>query len=46
MGDAGLVRLYEAAGRDPLPAALGQALGTDVPTLTRAWQESLRADLG
>ncbi|MFI1286065.1 hypothetical protein ACH4U5_35820 [Streptomyces sp. NPDC020858] len=45
-GDAGLVRLYEAAGRDPLPVALGQALGTDVPALTRAWQESLRADLG
>ncbi|MGW7437745.1 hypothetical protein [Streptomyces sp. NPDC054849] len=45
-GDAGLVRLYEAAGRDPLPVALGAALGTDVPELTRAWQESLRADLG
>ncbi|MFD7263578.1 hypothetical protein [Streptomyces sp. NPDC059874] len=45
-GEAGLVALYEAAGREPLPNALAQALGTDLDTLTRAWQESLRGELG
>uniref|UniRef100_A0AAU2JMN0 Lipoprotein n=1 Tax=Streptomyces sp. NBC_00049 TaxID=2903617 RepID=A0AAU2JMN0_9ACTN len=44
-GEDGLVRLYEAAGRDPLPVALPLALGTDVDTLTRAWQEYLRTEL-
>ncbi|MFI8503675.1 hypothetical protein ACIGFK_34995 [Streptomyces sp. NPDC085524] len=45
-GEAGLVRLYEAAGREPWPNALAHALGTDTDTLTRAWQESLRDELG
>ncbi|MFJ8016603.1 hypothetical protein [Streptomyces sp. NPDC096339] len=45
-GEAGLVRLYEAAGREPLPNALAHALGTDADTLTRTWQESLRDELG
>ncbi|MET9883905.1 hypothetical protein ABZZ20_12305 [Streptomyces sp. NPDC006430] len=45
-GDAALVRLYEHAGRDPLPVALRDVLGVDEPALTRAWQDSLRADLG
>ncbi|KJY35821.1 hypothetical protein [Streptomyces katrae] len=44
-GDAALVRLYELAGREPLPAALDQALGTDLPGLTKAWQQTLREDL-
>ncbi|MEV7520840.1 hypothetical protein [Streptomyces sp. NPDC091371] len=45
-GEAGLVRLYEAAGREPLPNALAQTLGTDLDTLTRTWRESLRGELG
>ncbi|WP_329386520.1 hypothetical protein OG625_28070 [Streptomyces sp. NBC_01351] len=45
-GEAALVRLYEAAGREPLPNALAGALGTDFDALTRAWQESLREELG
>ncbi|MEW1636284.1 hypothetical protein AB0469_19670 [Streptomyces sp. NPDC093801] len=45
-GDAALVRLYEGAGRAPLPTALGQALGTDRDALTKAWQEALRTELG
>ncbi|MEU8432405.1 hypothetical protein AB0F18_05755 [Streptomyces sp. NPDC029216] len=45
-GDAALVRLYELVGREPLPAALDQALGTDLPTLTGAWQQALREELG
>ncbi|MFF2192804.1 hypothetical protein [Streptomyces sp. NPDC058157] len=44
-GDAALVRLYELAGREPLPTALDQALSTDLPTLTKAWQQALREDL-
>ncbi|MCB5181410.1 hypothetical protein LG632_18730, partial [Streptomyces sp. SMC 277] len=45
-GDAALVRLYEAAGRADLATAVAEALGTDVPALTRAWQSDLRAELG
>ncbi|MFE2152323.1 hypothetical protein ACFXAO_20090 [Streptomyces lavendulae] len=45
-GDGALVRLYRDAGREPLSAALDGALGTDLPALTRAWQEALRHDLG
>ncbi|MFD8635150.1 hypothetical protein [Streptomyces sp. NPDC059533] len=45
-GEAGLVRLYETAGREPLPTALADVLGTDTDTLTRTWQESLRDELG
>ncbi|KIF06184.1 lipoprotein, partial [Streptomyces sp. RSD-27] len=45
-GDAALVRLYESAGRAPLPTALDQALGTDRDALTKAWQEALRTELG
>ncbi len=44
-GDAALVRLYERAARDPLPVALRGELGVDEPDLTRAWQQTLRADL-
>ncbi|GLX23861.1 hypothetical protein [Streptomyces lavendulae] len=44
-GEAALVRLYELAGREPLPAALEQALGTDPAGLTAAWQETLRQEL-
>ncbi|GAA0276753.1 hypothetical protein GCM10010302_13050 [Streptomyces polychromogenes] len=45
-GDAALVRLYELAGREPLPTAVDRALGTDLAALTKAWQEALREDLG
>ncbi|MFH7595310.1 hypothetical protein WDV06_09430 [Streptomyces racemochromogenes] len=44
-GDAALVRLYELAGREPLPTALDQALGTDPAALTKAWQQALREEL-
>ncbi|EFL14725.1 hypothetical protein, partial [Streptomyces sp. C] len=44
-GEAALVRLYELAGREPLPVALEQALGTDPAGLTAAWQETLRQEL-
>lgn len=44
-GDEALVSLYERAGRESLPAALAQALGTDVPGLTQAWQQELRREL-
>lgn len=44
-GEAALVRLYELAGREPLPVALRQALGTDAAGLTAAWQETLRQEL-
>ncbi|MFG2620288.1 hypothetical protein ACGFXC_22010 [Streptomyces sp. NPDC048507] len=45
-GAAALVRLYERAGRESLPAALETVLGTDRQGLTRAWQEALRHELG
>ncbi|MEU3408260.1 hypothetical protein ABZ766_30515 [Streptomyces sp. NPDC006670] len=45
-GDAALVRLYGLAGREPLPAALDQALTTDLPALTQAWRQALREELG
>lgn len=45
-GDAALDRLYALAGREPLPTALDHALGTDLPALTKAWQQALREDLG
>ncbi|WP_329313267.1 MULTISPECIES: hypothetical protein [unclassified Streptomyces] len=44
-GDAALVRLYEAAGREPLDVALRETTDTDPPALTAAWQASLRNDL-
>ncbi|MGW5395765.1 hypothetical protein [Streptomyces sp. NPDC003952] len=40
-GEAALVSLYERAGRDSLPAAVQDALGTDPGGLTRAWKEDL-----
>ncbi|MEU6894538.1 hypothetical protein ABZ934_22525 [Streptomyces sp. NPDC046557] len=45
-GDAALVRLYEEAGRAPLPTALEKTLGVDEAELTRAWREALREQLG
>ncbi|MGW5344151.1 hypothetical protein [Streptomyces sp. HUAS TT3] len=45
-GDAALVDLYARAGREQLPAALREALGTDGAALTEAWRQALRADLG
>ncbi|MFD3699817.1 hypothetical protein ACFWUZ_27455 [Streptomyces sp. NPDC058646] len=45
-GEAALADLYERAGREPFPAALDEALGTDPAALTKAWQESLRGELG
>ncbi|MBT2448516.1 hypothetical protein J7F03_15765 [Streptomyces sp. ISL-43] len=44
-GEAALVDLYERAGRESLPAALEEALGTDGGELTRAWREELRREL-
>ncbi|MBW5485511.1 hypothetical protein, partial [Streptomyces bambusae] len=44
-GGAALVRLYGEAGRTELPAALTGSLGTDLPSLTRTWQEELRTVL-
>ncbi|MCJ0868185.1 hypothetical protein [Streptomyces sp. AP-93] len=43
-GDAALVSLYETAGRESLPAALQESLGTDPAGLTRAWQQDLRRE--
>ncbi|MBT2469760.1 hypothetical protein J7E97_18230, partial [Streptomyces sp. ISL-66] len=43
-GDAALVSLYGKAGRESLPAALDDALGTDAAALTRAWQQELRRE--
>ncbi|MEU3726878.1 hypothetical protein [Streptomyces sp. NPDC031705] len=45
-GEPALVRLYELAAREPLPAALGEALGVDLPGLTAAWRQTLREELG
>ncbi|NXY99632.1 hypothetical protein HYE82_35745 [Streptomyces sp. BR123] len=44
-GDAALADLYARAGREPLPVALREALGTDEAGLTEAWRDSLRGDL-
>ncbi|MET9963906.1 hypothetical protein ABZ128_33350 [Streptomyces sp. NPDC006326] len=44
-GEAALVELYGRAGREPLPVALGSALGVDQDALTKAWQEALRTSL-
>ncbi|MFJ3923777.1 hypothetical protein [Streptomyces sp. NPDC090022] len=44
-GEAALVALYEAAGREPLPEALRRTLGTDLPGLTQAWRAELRTVL-
>ncbi|MEV6951364.1 hypothetical protein [Streptomyces sp. NPDC051183] len=44
-GDAALVALYGKAGREPLPTALQETLGTDPAGLTRAWQDYLRREL-
>ncbi|MGW0393200.1 hypothetical protein ACWDYJ_20330 [Streptomyces sp. NPDC003042] len=44
-GEAALVRLYEDAGRAPLPAALDAALDVDLAALTRAWRTALREEL-
>ncbi|CAM5413644.1 hypothetical protein SAVIM338S_02203 [Streptomyces avidinii] len=43
-GEAALVSLYGKAGREPLPVALEETLGTDAAGLTRAWQEELRQE--
>ncbi|MCY0938989.1 hypothetical protein [Streptomyces sp. H34-S4] len=40
-GDAALVSLYEESGRQSLPTALTQTLGTDPAALTRTWQQEL-----
>ncbi|WP_327307125.1 hypothetical protein OG730_29795 [Streptomyces sp. NBC_01298] len=40
-GEAALLSLYESSGRDSLPAALADTLGTDSAGLTRAWKEDL-----
>ncbi|MET9852935.1 hypothetical protein ABZY57_08320 [Streptomyces sp. NPDC006450] len=40
-GDAALVSLYEKSGRESLPTALADTLGTDQDALTRAWQQEL-----
>ncbi|MFJ7265807.1 hypothetical protein ACIQV3_03920 [Streptomyces sp. NPDC099050] len=40
-GEAALLSLYESSGRDSLPAALADTLGTDSSGLTRAWREDL-----
>ncbi|MEV8534614.1 hypothetical protein [Streptomyces sp. NPDC051211] len=45
-GEEALLRLYRAAARDPLPTALADVLGTDLPSLTAAWRSALRTDLG
>ncbi|MFI9064966.1 hypothetical protein ACIGQE_24320 [Streptomyces sp. NPDC053429] len=45
-GDAALVRLYERAGRAPLPAALEEVLGTDEGALVGLWRGALREQLG
>lgn len=45
-GGAALTDLYRRAGREPLPAALQEALGADREGLTKAWQEELRTVLG
>ncbi|MCX5378790.1 hypothetical protein [Streptomyces sp. NBC_00091] len=44
-GEPALARLYELAAREPLPAALDEALGTNLPDLTHAWQQALREEL-
>ncbi|MFB7467403.1 hypothetical protein ACFCZ1_28605 [Streptomyces sp. NPDC056224] len=44
-GEAALTGLYERAGREPLAVALDEALGVDLPELTRAWQQALREEL-
>ncbi|MFE2284990.1 hypothetical protein ACFXDJ_12555 [Streptomyces sp. NPDC059443] len=43
-GEAALVSLYETAGRESLPSATAETLGTDPAGLTRAWQEELRRE--
>ncbi|MEV6575065.1 hypothetical protein [Streptomyces sp. NPDC051577] len=45
-GDATLVRLYESAGREPLPTALAETIGGDQAGLTAAWQAALSGELG
>ncbi|MCX5196838.1 hypothetical protein OOK31_23575 [Streptomyces sp. NBC_00249] len=44
-GDEALVRLYEHAGRESLPAALDRTLGVDEAALTRDWRAALREEL-
>jgi len=45
-GEAALVRLYRAAGRGPLDAALRATLGVDPARLTALWRDYLRETLG
>lgn len=40
-GEAALVSLYEKSGRESLPVAVADALGTDPAGLTRTWQQEL-----
>jgi hypothetical protein len=44
-GEAALVRLYRAAGRQPESAALREVLGLDLPRFTAAWRDYLREEL-
>ncbi|MFD3548896.1 hypothetical protein ACFWUW_25370 [Streptomyces sp. NPDC058655] len=44
-GDAALVGLYAAAGRQALPTALREAVGVDPAELTASWREALRREL-
>lgn len=46
VGEKGLVRFYEAAGRDGVDAALREALNTTPDTFTRAWRRYLQKTLG
>jgi len=44
-GENRLARLYDAAGRDGLDAALRRVLDTDTPAFTAAWRSYLRREL-
>ncbi|QES50501.1 hypothetical protein DEJ50_24430 [Streptomyces venezuelae] len=44
-GEPALLRLYEAAAREPLPTALATTLGTDPAGLTSVWRSSLTTAL-
>lgn len=46
VGEQGLVRFYDAAGRDGVETAMREALNTTPDTFTRAWRNYLRLTLG
>jgi hypothetical protein len=46
VGEQGLVRFYDAAGRDGAETAMREALGTTPDTFVRAWRNYLRTTLG